>query len=159
MITFEKNKQEWMEIELAIMNSNPAYNLLTHGRELLFEKDIKEEYKESVELETERYLVKENDRWIGIIDFCPHNPKDGKPWIGLLVLHSSMQKKGKGKEVYHLFEEKLINRGFKEARLGIIDGNRGARRFWESLGFQQYTQKEWKGKKIYCCQKKISNWS
>ncbi|RDI47687.1 GNAT family N-acetyltransferase [Falsibacillus pallidus] len=156
MIEFIDNHWEQREIELGIMNSNPAYNLLVNGREVLSEDDIQKEYEESKKLKTERYLVKIDGKALGVIDFCPLNLNDQMPWLGLLVMHRSVQANGLGKEVYIEFEKQLKKRNFNVIRLGVIEGNKKACGFWKSIGFSPYDEKMLNGKAIYCFQKDIN---
>ncbi|MGG3738426.1 hypothetical protein [Aeribacillus pallidus] len=76
MIVFEKNEISKLEVELDIMNSNPAYNIISKDREKIDEEDIRNEYLECKRLNTERLLVKQNDAYIGLIDYCLENPSD-----------------------------------------------------------------------------------
>jgi hypothetical protein len=93
MIVFEKNEISKLEVELDIMNSNPAYNIISKDREKIDEEDIRNEYLECKRLNTERLLVKQNDAYIGLIDYCFENPSDNLTWISLFVIHQKYQGK------------------------------------------------------------------
>ncbi|MBO8178736.1 MAG: hypothetical protein H0Z31_15000 [Bacillus sp. (in: Bacteria)] len=51
MIVFEKNEISKLEVELDIMNSNPAYNIISKIEKKIDEEDIRNEYLECKEIE------------------------------------------------------------------------------------------------------------
>lgn len=90
---------------------------------------------------------------IGVIDFLKKNPKDNWPWIGLFMIHGKHHNKGYGKIAYNLFEEKLKQQNFTKVRIGILQENTIAKKFWSSLGFRFCAYKQWKEKTIECYEK------
>jgi RimJ/RimL family protein N-acetyltransferase len=65
----------------------------------------------------------------------PHE-KEPYPWIGLLLIHGQHQNQGLGAEAARAIDAALAWEGWPEVRLGVLQANPGARRFWERLGYQ-----------------------
>ena len=56
---------------------------------------------------------------------------------------------------YNLFEEKLKLQNCNKVRIGILQENKTAKKFWTSLGFKFYASKQWKDKTIECFEKQL----
>src|SRR5690606_8953326 len=123
---FESITEESLEHAVAIINSNPSYNILENGDTL---RSIKEVRKELLNSKTNSYLIMKNKQPIGIVDFLENNPKDNCPWIGLFMIHGELQSLGYGKKAYAAFEEKLIQNHYKKLRLGVLHNNEQAKVF------------------------------
>ena len=85
---FKLITEDLLEIVLEILNSNPHYNILANGNP---SRTIEEVRKEFINQISESYLIKLDDKYIGIIDFLANNPNDNHPWIGLLMIHGDYQ--------------------------------------------------------------------
>ncbi len=48
---------------------------------------------------------KNSDEAVGVADFLEHNPADGFPWLGLLIIHGAQQGQGLGRETYQRLAE------------------------------------------------------
>ncbi|MFC7063435.1 GNAT family N-acetyltransferase [Halobacillus seohaensis] len=152
-MVFEIITQESLEIVMDIVNSNSSYNVLENGNPLRTIQELSSEFLNS---STESYLVKHEERYIGIIDFLNNNPKDNHPWIGLLMIHRDYHSMGYGKKAYLSFEEKIIHQKlFKSVRLAVIKSNKEAIVFWKSLGFKFYDNSEWDGRVVGCYEKHL----
>lgn len=57
--------------------------------------------------------------------------------IGLFIVATSRHGSGEAQSVYRSLEAWAASCGAKWFRLGVVQGNRRAERFWESLGFTQ----------------------
>lgn len=148
---FELITPRSLEIAISIVNSNPSYNVLENGRPSRTRQEVSSEF---LNTSTESYLIKYDDKYIGVIDFLKNNPKDNYPWIGLLMIHQDYHSKGYGKKVYLAFEEKIINQNpGNRVRLGVLKNNKKAIKFWECLGFKYYGSSEWDGKEVVCYEK------
>ena len=83
---------------------------------------------------------REDGQVAGVASFLQENPRDGKPWLGLLMVHGGLHGQGYGSEavdgLLRHFREQL---GWQWLRLGVITRNEKARRFWERHGFHAYT--------------------
>ena len=106
---------------------------------------------------TESYLIYLENKYIGIIDFLRNNPNDNCPWIGLLMIHGEYHSRGYGKMAYNLFEEKLKQEGYDQVRIGIMQENTVAEKFWTALGFKLYANTQWRGKTIACFEKQLTD--
>jgi len=144
--------EDLLNTVLEILNSNTHYNILENGNPL---RTIDEARNEFLNQNTESYLIYLENKYIGIIDFMKNNPNDNCPWIGLLMIHGKYHSKGYGRLVYNQFEEKLKQRGFNKGRIGILTENTAAKKFWTSLGFKFYANKQWRGKAIECFEKQL----
>jgi len=149
---FQPITEDLLEETLEILNANSLYNVLENGSP---QRTIEEARNEFLNQDTESYLIVLENKYIGIIDFLKNNPNDGCPWIGLLMIHGKYHSMGYGKMVYKIFEEKLIQQNYNKVRIGVLQENRIAYKFWTSLGFQLYTNKQWQGKAIACLEKKL----
>ncbi len=149
---FEPITENSIQIALEIVISNPDYNVLENGNPIRSLSEVSNNLLNSV---SESFLVVEDNRYIGIVDFLENNPKDNKPWLGLLMINGSYHSLGYGKRVYAAFEEKLKQRQFKNVRIGVLQENLIALTFWKSLGFKFYGTSNWRGKVVDCFEKQL----
>lgn len=133
-----------------MLNSNSYYNILENGNPL---RSMEEARREFLNPTTESYLVVLDNMNIGIIDFLKNNPNDNCPWIGLFMIHGNYHSKGYGNKVYISFEEQIKKKNLDKIRIGVLQENIGAIRFWKSLGFNSYKNSQWKEKCIECFEK------
>lgn len=152
MIIFQPITEDLLAFALEIINSNSHYNILENGNPL---RTIEEARNELLNQNTDSYLIILENKHIGIIDFLKKNPNDNYPWIGLLMIHGEYHSMGYGKEVYLLFEEKLRQQNFTKVRIGILQENTGAQKYWTSLGFKFYRNRQWQGRTIECFEKSL----
>ncbi|MCM3729182.1 GNAT family N-acetyltransferase [Neobacillus cucumis] len=157
MINFEENTFDKKQIEMDIMNSNPDYNLISKNKETIEEQDIIEEFQESKDLNVVRLLVKNDQNYIGILDYCLSNLSDGKTWISLFVIHRKYQGNGLAKKVYIQFENLIKEKEKTAIRLAVHQINQQGIRFWNSFGFTKYKELIYNDKVHYCLEKKIGN--
>jgi GNAT superfamily N-acetyltransferase len=151
-IIFEEITDEKLTIVQEIVHSNKGYNLLENGRETRTTEELKEEFLNS---KTKSMLIKLDNSYIGVIDYLDENPKDGFPWLGLLMIHRDQQGKGYAKLAYAKYEGELIHTGKSAVRLGVLKGNVKAKQFWESVGFTYYETKPFKDYKEVDCYQKV----
>lgn len=149
---FQIITEDLLEPTLKVLNSNSHYNTLENGNPL---RTITEARNEFLNENTESYLITLENEYIGIIDFLKNNPNDNSPWIGLLMIHGEYHSKGYGKAVYQLFEEKLKQQNFSNVRIGILQENAIAKKFWASLGFKFYANSQCQEKIIECFEKRL----
>lgn len=149
---FQPITEDLLDIVVEILNSNTHYNILENGVPL---RTIEEAKNEFLNQDTESYLIFLGNKYIGIIEFLKNNPNDNCPWIGLLMIHGEYHSKGYGKMAYNLFEEKLKLQNCNKVRIGILQENKTAKKFWTSLGFKFYASKQWKDKTIECFEKQL----
>ncbi|WP_088042935.1 N-acetyltransferase [Bacillus sp. EAC] len=140
MITFEKITQDLIDVIVEITNSNPNYNLMENGKLDRSKKALFEEYF-GPSHPSETYFIKLDDTYIGLIDFLELNPRDGFPWLGLLMIHGDYQGYGFGTNAFIFFEDLLKERNKHALRLGVLVNNPQAKSFWLSHGFKYIENK------------------
>ncbi|MDF2923710.1 MAG: family N-acetyltransferase [Paenibacillaceae bacterium] len=126
---------ELADLELGILNSDIYFNKVCKGKELLTVKDVEEDRRESDGLGTERFFLRDGGKVVGILDYLLHNPGDGYPWLGLLLIAKEMQGHGYGLKALATFEQILRNNRLNKYRIGVVAGNKPAERFWHKRGF------------------------
>jgi RimJ/RimL family protein N-acetyltransferase len=144
-----------IEIALDIINSNPGYNRMENGSELRSREEVLEDLAAPGQ---QGWVFREEGRHVGLFLFLEENPKDGCPWLGLLMVHGKEQGKGYGREAYLQFEDHLKQLGKHSVRIGVIRENTAAKAFWTSLGFSYYDTKPSSiGKEADCYEKKLAD--
>lgn len=152
MFIFEKITIETLPYAVEIINSNRSYNQQENDRPYRTHEEIHEEFLKS---ETASYLVKKDKDYIGVLDFLDHNPKDGYPWLGLLMIHAKYHSQGYGTQIYKAFERTKIAPSYRVIRLGVLESNMDANRFWNRLGFNFVMTKSWKSKGVNVLEKHL----
>ena len=74
---------------------------------------------------------------VGLVSVLRQHPRDGYPWIGLLMVHGDQHRKGYGRLLANLVEERLRAEGGSGVRLAVLENNPAALAFWGSLGWQE----------------------
>ncbi|MEU5959150.1 GNAT family N-acetyltransferase [Streptomyces sp. NPDC047525] len=83
-------------------------------------------------------LARSKGRVVGVgitLDRHP-DPADPDPWIGLLMVDADQQRRGYGRELAGLIEERFRQDGRTGVRLAVLDGNEAGLAFWGSLGYE-----------------------
>jgi ribosomal protein S18 acetylase RimI-like enzyme len=73
---------------------------------------------------------------IGYLDTLCIYPEEKCCWIALLLFVPEYRAKSMGQKVVQGFIEYMSTRGVQEIRLGVIEENYQAKRFWNNLGFE-----------------------
>jgi ribosomal protein S18 acetylase RimI-like enzyme len=73
---------------------------------------------------------------IGVLDFVENYPDEGEWYIGLLLLDPDKRNKGIGERVLRAFEDWARQSGVMAVRLGVVEQNDGAFRFWTRAGYE-----------------------
>ena len=152
MIKFENITEDLLEHVLEILNSNSNFNIISNGKARRTIQDARNEFLNEL---TESYLITIEDKYIGLIDFLRNHPKDNYPWLGLLMIHGDYHSRGYGKMSYLEFEEKLKYENFNTIRIGILEKNNKAIKFWTNLEFIMYDSIEMKGNLVRCFEKRL----
>lgn len=135
MFQLVKSSLELIDIEEEIINSVPSFNLLSKGKEIITKKEIEDEIKEAIRIGAERFILQENHKNIGIIEYLLHNPGDQSTWLGLLLIKGELQSQGYGKKAVKQYEALMNSKGIKKYRIGVIHNNEPAHQFWKKHGF------------------------
>ncbi|MCR8851046.1 GNAT family N-acetyltransferase [Rossellomorea sp. SC111] len=154
MIGFEKNQIGQWKIEQEIMNSNPAYNLLSKNKEIIDFEDICAEYEESERLGIVRLFIKKDSRYIGLIDYTLNNPKDQTPWVSLFVIHQRFQGAGYSMSAHGLLEDVIRRESHTKLRLAVHQENDQGIKFWNKLGYEPFKEVVYEGRQ-HCCLEKF----
>ncbi|MFH8490787.1 GNAT family N-acetyltransferase [Streptomyces longisporoflavus] len=83
-------------------------------------------------------VARSGGRVVGIgitLDRHP-DPADPDPWIGLLMVDAGQQRRGFGRELAGLIEERFRADGRTGVRLAVLAGNDAGLAFWKSLGYE-----------------------
>lgn len=104
------------------MNTNPFYNKLFYGTSKVTIEQVEEELKDLEGSPRTRYLIHTGGRNAAILEYLLHNPKDHKPCLGFLMVHSAFQKQGLAKEIYLVCEEEMKKNKKKCLRWGCLAG-------------------------------------
>jgi len=141
VIIFVKSSFDLFEVELAIVNSNRFFNLVSKDKEQLSSEDLLHEINESEKVGAERFVIKDNNQFVGIIEFLMNNPNDGYTWLGLLTIRNELQNKGYGKQALNEFYKIMKERQVNVFRIGVILENEPAHKYWRNQGFMEVSKK------------------
>ncbi|MFJ1669361.1 GNAT family N-acetyltransferase [Streptomyces bottropensis] len=77
-------------------------------------------------------------RLVGVaITLARHpDPADPDPWIGLLLVDPTAQRRGYGSQLASLVEERFRQAGRTAVRLAVLDNNPRGLAFWTALGYE-----------------------
>ncbi len=142
-----------LHIAHEIYNSNPSYNRLENGKPTRTMQEMRDEFLQD---KTESYLIYSASTPVAVLDFLPHNPKDGFPWIGLMMVNGQFHSKGFGAKAYQLFERKLVERGFTSIRLAVLKNNVSGKMFWNKMGFSFYQMSTVGENDVECLERTVS---
>ncbi|WP_405680531.1 GNAT family N-acetyltransferase [Streptomyces sp. NBC_00868] len=74
---------------------------------------------------------------VGLLSLLNRHPRDGRPWIGLLMVHGGLHRKGFGRLLVDLVEERFRSEGRDGVRLAVLENRPPSLAFWSSLGWQE----------------------
>ncbi|MFE9444959.1 GNAT family N-acetyltransferase [Streptomyces sp. NPDC006602] len=83
-------------------------------------------------------LAHSEGRLVGIaitLDRHP-DPADPDPWIGLLMVAADVQRRGYGRRLAALLEDRFRAAGRTAVRLAVLDANPKGLAFWTALGYE-----------------------
>lgn len=157
MISLERNSLVKSDIELEIMNSNTKYNILSKNKRTVDIEDIKKEFKEMEQYDTIRMLIKNDESYIGIVDYTLSNPSDSIPWISLFVIHKDFHGLGHASEAYNYVENVIGQSNKNVIRLAILKENIVGINFWSKLGYKTFKEARYDEKVHLCMEKELKN--
>ncbi|MEV7186568.1 GNAT family N-acetyltransferase [Kitasatospora sp. NPDC093102] len=76
-------------------------------------------------------------RTAGLVSLLHKHPGDGHPWIGLLIVHGNQHRRGIGRLLVDLVEDRFRGQGRDGIRLAVLENNPTASAFWNSMGWQE----------------------
>lgn len=141
-LSFRPLRQEDLPALLPVYETNPVYMTLSEGAPGYTLEQLTQEWQEAA-AEPDRTMLgiyrKEDDLTVGVADYLRRNPKDGMPWLGLLMVRGDLHRTGFGAEALQgLLTHFRLVEGWPAVRLGVISTNESALRFWERQGFVRY---------------------
>lgn len=74
---------------------------------------------------------------IGMVDIFKNYPENATWMIGLLLLSPNERNKELGKIIHKQLKRYALNQGVKIFRIGVVEENIKARKFWGSLGYKK----------------------
>ncbi len=78
----------------------------------------------------------------GLIHALQDYPDKGCWFLGLLLLEPSSRGQGQGEKIYQAFEKWAGESGANRIRLGVLEQNKGAIKFWKRMGFKEIERRE-----------------
>jgi len=147
-LTVAPIEEEHLDDLFAVYVSNPDYLRLTEGTADGVGVYSKEQMLRDLQVAewTGRtplgVFLREGRQLIGFLEYWERADTDGKPWLGLLMIHRDYQRRGFGSEIATGFLDWAKFRGWPEVRIGVLEENKKALAFWRSLGFEPYASKE-----------------
>ncbi|WP_405936923.1 GNAT family N-acetyltransferase [Streptomyces sp. NBC_00726] len=81
-------------------------------------------------------------RLVGVVCLLRRHPKDGLPWIGLLIVDGHSRRTGIGRRLVGLVEERFRAEGRSGLRLAVLENNPDALTFWKSLGWREIDRRQ-----------------
>ncbi|MFI9825383.1 GNAT family N-acetyltransferase [Streptomyces sp. NPDC052013] len=94
--------------------------------------------------DAEVLLARDAGRLAGIAITLAHHPDpaDPDPWIGLLMVDAARQRRGYGRRLATLVEDRFRAAGRTAVRLAVLENNPGALAFWTALGYEIVDHRE-----------------
>lgn len=151
MVVFEINKRltefEVVQIEEKHFNdlyklqlTNPKYFSNMQDHEVTFEECINgtSVLPPNIEMDQKYYLgFYRNDKLNVIADIITGFPKDNVVWIGLLMVDSSLKRKGLGRKTLNAIIEVTSSLGYESLQIGVLENNSNALEFWKAMNFKE----------------------
>ena len=131
--------EDLFERVLKIYNTNQEYFQISMNGKPSMESVIED--KNGIPpgscLENKNYkLITLNGVDIGVIDYIVNYPNKDKVYIGLFMIDGNFHRNGYGREFIEEFIINIKDQGFNTIRLGVLNENRKAFKFWTRLGFK-----------------------
>ncbi|WNM35868.1 GNAT family N-acetyltransferase [Streptomyces sp. Li-HN-5-11] len=79
----------------------------------------------------------EQQRVIGLAQILLRHPRDGHPWITLLLVDGDTHRRGHGRAIAAALENRFRSEGEEAVRLGVLQNNIEAQHFWTAMGYEQ----------------------
>ncbi|MFE1749478.1 GNAT family N-acetyltransferase [Streptomyces anandii] len=100
--------------------------------------------EDSADPSAEVLLARSEGRLVGLAITLGHHPDpaDPDPWIGLLMIDTSAHRRGHGRRLAALVEDRFRASGRTALRLAVLENNPGALAFWTALGYEVIDRRE-----------------
>lgn len=77
---------------------------------------------------------------IGLLDFIEQSPTDGRPWIGLVMIHVDHQRQGFGTDAVLAVTDHVRSGEHGGVHMAVIERNEKGLTFARHIGFEAYGQ-------------------
>ncbi|CAM5793184.1 MULTISPECIES: GNAT family N-acetyltransferase [Brevibacillus] len=143
LLYFPVEESDFDEL-LSVYNSNPDYMEYAYGKREVTVQTVESDHAENLAME-DSYSILLRSRstrdLVGIAQFILRNPRDGNPWLGLIMLHKDHQGKGYAQHFLDTLIAWYKENGYTSLHLGVLDKNRGVVPFYEKCGFRVYEER------------------
>jgi len=125
-----------------LYNSNPFFLEATEGKSVVTETEVLRDLEETASFASGSWSLsireKGNTEVIGVAQFILENPRDGNPWLGLLMFHRQKQRFGYAREFLDVLVGWYQENGYTSLHLGVQERNDLVIPFYEKCGFHVY---------------------
>ncbi|MDD3965802.1 MAG: GNAT family N-acetyltransferase [Candidatus Neomarinimicrobiota bacterium] len=83
-------------------------------------------------------LLDREERLVGILDVVRNYHEEGEWTIGLLMIRPEDRGRGEGRRMHAFVKLKVIEQGGRCLRLGVLENNTRAWKFWRELGYKEH---------------------
>lgn len=130
---------------LEVYNSNSFFMKLNFGKEQVTIAEVENDHQENEAYACSYAMVmceRGTKKVVGLAHWLLNNPRDGYPWLGLIMLHKEKQGFGYAKEFLDVLRGWYVENGYRHLRLAILQDNAQILPFYEKYGFRIYDTKE-----------------
>ncbi|MED1784870.1 GNAT family N-acetyltransferase [Brevibacillus fortis] len=130
---------------LTVYNSNPDYMEFAFGQRVVTLQTVADDHQDNLKFaDSYSFSIREvhGTEIIGIAQFILCNPRDGHPWLGLIMLHSEYQSHGYAKEFLDTLLSWYQENGYTSLHLAVLEKNKRVIPFYEKYGFVAYEERE-----------------
>lgn len=126
---------------VGIYASNPEYcrGSGEYDPERIAPEQVEADLREEADTDGGHVLLARDagSRAVGLVCLLDRHPKDGYPWIGLLIVHGGRRRRGVGRLLVAAVEERFRRQGRDGLRIAVLENNPSASAFWSSLGWRE----------------------
>lgn len=129
---------------LHVYNSNPDYMEYTYGQRTVTIEIVEQDLADNLAFAgSYNYCLRETSSHslIGIAQFILNNPRDGHPWLGLIMIDSRSQGKGYAREFLDCLIAWYRENGYTSLHLAVLEKNQAVVPFYEAYGFATYEER------------------
>ncbi|MCE0451956.1 GNAT family N-acetyltransferase [Brevibacillus sp. AF8] len=130
---------------LTVYNSNPDYMEFAFGKRVVTLQTVEDDHQDNLAFaDSYSFSIREvhGTEIIGIAQFILRNPRDGQPWLGLIMLHSAYQSHGYAREFLDTLIAWYRENGYTSLHLAVLEKNSRVVPFYERYGFAVYEERE-----------------
>lgn len=129
---------------LHVYNSNPDFMEYSYGQRAVSVDVVVQDHADNLVFAgSYSYCLRDasSDSLIGIAQFIRNNPRDGHPWLGLIMIDSRAQGKGYAKEFLDCLIAWYRENGYTSLHLAVLEKNQAVVPFYEKYGFTTYEER------------------